>query len=146
MVHLTRIYTRTGDAGQTRLVNNEVVDKSDDLVEAYGTVDELNAVLGWALAAEGWPPAMAEAVALIQNELFDLGADLANPVAPGDSGPAVRITAGQVTRLEGFCDEFGASLPPLRSFVLPGGSPAGAALHLARTVCRRAERTAWRAA
>ncbi|MDR1449026.1 MAG: cob(I)yrinic acid a,c-diamide adenosyltransferase [Propionibacteriaceae bacterium] len=145
MVQLTRIYTKTGDVGQTRLVNNELVDKADDRVGAYGAVDELNAVIGLALADGGLTQPVAEVLALIQQELFDLGADLANPVDPA-AGPTLRVEAAQVERLERFCDEFGAALAPLRSFILPGGSPAGAALHLARTVCRRAERIGWRAA
>jgi cob(I)alamin adenosyltransferase len=145
MVHLTRIYTKTGDHGQTRLVDNSVVDKTDERVEAYGTVDELNAILGLVLAG-GLPAPVALVLTHVQQELFDLGADLANPVDPTATGPVLRIEADQVTRLERWCDEFGDGLSPLRSFILPGGSPGGAWLHLARTVCRRAERSAWRAA
>jgi len=141
MVNLTRIYTRTGDHGQTRLVDNSVVAKTDGRVEAYGTVDELNAVLGLALA-QGLPQPVAEALSLIQQELFDLGADLANPVAQ-TAHPVLRIEADQVARLEAWCDSFGAELPSLRSFILPGGSVGGSYLHLARTICRRAERAAW---
>ena len=147
MVILSRIYTRTGDHGHTRLVDNSLADKTDSRIEAYGTVDELNAVLGLALA-HGLPARVADVLGHIQQELFDLGADLANPVTAAGANPAagaLRIEAAQVTRLEGWCDEFGAGLPTLRSFVLPGGSLTGGYLHLARTVCRRAERAAWRA-
>ena len=173
MVHLTRIYTRTGDRGTTRLVNNAVTDKTDPRVEAYGAVDELNSLLGVVLTIE-LSADLREKLGVIQQELFDLGADLANPVEPasapadpstGAAGltatpdsaddpaaapagstaatPALRIDQASVTRLETWCDELGAGLPPLDSFLLPGGSPAGAHLHLARTVCRRAERRAW---
>jgi cob(I)alamin adenosyltransferase len=145
VVHLTRIYTRAGDAGSTRLVNNDLVQKTDLRVEAYGTVDELNAVLGVALA-HGLPEEVERVLGLVQQELFDLGADLANPVDPAADRPVLRIAADQVARLEGWCDYFGADLPELRSFILPGGSAAAAYLHLARTVCRRAERMAWQAA
>ncbi|MDR1513958.1 MAG: cob(I)yrinic acid a,c-diamide adenosyltransferase, partial [Propionibacteriaceae bacterium] len=144
MVNLTRIYTRTGDHGTTRLVDNSVADKTDTRVEAYGTTDELNSVLGLALAC-GLPEPVAGVIGLVQNELFDLGADLADPVDPAAAGPRLRIEAAQVERLERWCDEFGDGLPNLRSFLLPGGSVAGGHLHVARTVCRRAERVAWRA-
>jgi len=144
MVKLTRIYTRTGDHGRTRLVDNSVADKTDSRIEAYGTVDELNAVIGLALA-QGLPPAVADVLGQVQQELFDLGADLANPVGP-ESARALRVDEASIARLEGWCDAFGESLPALQSFVLPGGSVGGAALHVARTVCRRAERAAWRAA
>jgi len=145
VVNLTRIYTRTGDAGATRLVDNSSVAKTDVRVEAYGTVDELNSVIGVAIA-QGLPEAVAEVLAFVQQELFDVGADLANPFDPGKAEPQLRMEPAQVERLERWCDEFGDELPSLRSFVLPGGSPAGAYLHLARTVSRRAERVGWRAA
>ncbi|MDR1077271.1 MAG: cob(I)yrinic acid a,c-diamide adenosyltransferase [Propionibacteriaceae bacterium] len=147
MVNLTRIYTRTGDRGQTRLVDNQVTSKTDSRVEAYGSVDELNAALGLAIAA-GPPAALAPVLAIIQQELFDLGADLANPwtPTPDPNQPALRVLPQQVARLEAWCDQFSADLAKLRSFVLPGGCPVGAHLHLARTICRRAERVAWRAA
>jgi cob(I)alamin adenosyltransferase len=145
MVNLTRIYTRTGDGGTTRLVDNSVAAKTDSRVEAYGTVDELNAVLGLALA-HGLSADVAAVLGTVQQELFDLGADLAHPGPESEAGQVLRIESAQVTRLEGWCDEFGDPLPGLRSFVLPGGSVAGGYLHLARTVCRRAERAAWRAA
>src|SRR5690348_3318167 len=139
MVTLNRIYTRTGDAGRTRLATGEQVSKSDLRVEAYGAVDELNACVGLArVHAMGELDAI---LARVQNELLDLGADLSTPPA-GDEAPGqkLRILESQVGRLETEIDALNADLPPLASFVLPGGTPAAAALHLARTVCRRAER------
>jgi cob(I)alamin adenosyltransferase len=138
-VRLTRIYTRTGDEGETHLGDLTRVPKTNALVEAFGAVDELNAVVGWArLAADAAP------LGRIQNELFDLGADLSVPWAPGDA--KLRVTQEQVDRLEADCDEANAELAPLKSFVLPGGSEAAARLHVARAVCRRAERGVVRAA
>ena len=139
MVTLNRIYTRTGDAGQTRLATGAPVSKASARVEAYGAVDETNACLGLArLSTAGDLDAI---LARIQNELFDLGADLATPAKPDEpEGSKLRILDSQVARLEGEIDALNAELPPLASFVLPGGAPAAAALHLARTVCRRAER------
>ncbi len=143
MVVLNRIYTRTGDSGETALGDGSRVPKTAPRVAAYGTVDELNAALGLArLAATG---ASAEGIGRVQNDLFDLGADLATPDFENDAGasrPRLRIIASQVLRLEGELDSMNAGLAPLRSFVLPGGTPLSAALHLARTVCRRAEREA----
>ncbi len=136
-VRLDRIYTRGGDAGETSLGSGERVAKDDARIEACGDVDELNAVLGLALA-RGVP---GEWLTRVQNDLFDLGADLSVPFADAKRG-RLRVTAEQVERLEGWCDEANEALPPLRSFVLPGGSEAAALLHLARTVCRRAERRA----
>jgi len=140
MVVLNRIYTRSGDKGTTRLATGAPRSKSDLRVEAYGTVDEANACVGLArLHTEADLDAM---LARIQNDLFDLGADLATPEEP-DKKPgrvSLRIVETQVTRLEHEIDALNAQLSPLTSFVLPGGSPAAAALHLARTVCRRAER------
>ena len=139
MVRLTRIYTRTGDKGRTRLASGEAVDKFDPRVEAYGDVDETNACLGLVrlhLAADPWLDAV---LGRAQNELFDLGADLATA---GHVAGALRILPTQVERLEREIDAINAELAPLGSFILPGGSPAAAALHLARTVCRRAERRA----
>ncbi len=142
MVLLNRIYTRAGDAGLTRLATGETVTKADPRVEAYGAVDELNAVIGLARLETAADPVLDPVLARIQNDLFDLGADLATP----DSGPggpaALRIVEPQVTRLEVEIDGLNAALSPLTSFVLPGGSRAAAALHLARVVCRRAERRA----
>lgn len=146
MVHLTRIYTRTGDAGRTRLSDNSVTAKTDPRVEAYGQVDELNSAIGLLLASYKLDEQARAALAIIQNELFDLGADLSNPVVPKPKYEPLRIIEPSITRLEAWCDEFGAELPHLNSFILPGGSPAGAYLHLCRTMARRAERTAWVAA
>lgn len=142
MVTLNRIYTRTGDGGMTRLASGAQVMKSDARVAAYGDVDETNACLGLArLHTAGGP--LDPMLARIQNELFDLGADLATPAKPDEAeGAVLRILDSQVSRLEAEIDALNADLPPLASFVLPGGTPAAAALHLARTVARRAERAA----
>ena len=146
MVELTRIYTRTGDDGQTRLSDMSLTDKTDLRVAAYGDVDEANSSIGVALALGGMPAEVTAALQVIQNEMFDLGADLSLPLA-GDPGyEPLRVTQDYVDRLEHWCDEFGDPLPKLRSFILPGGTPAAASLHVARTVTRRAERSAWRAA
>jgi cob(I)alamin adenosyltransferase len=139
-VRLTRIYTRAGDAGETSLGDGTRVRKTDLRLEAYGDVDELNAAVGFVLAA-GPPEPMRAWLARIQNELFDLGADLAVPTSD-DGRERLRVSAAQVAWLEGRCDEANAELPELRSFVLPGGTEVAARLHLARTVCRRAERRA----
>jgi cob(I)alamin adenosyltransferase len=143
MVVLNRIYTRTGDTGETALGNGRRVSKADLRIQSYGTVDETNAVVGVARLHTG-DPKLAKLdimLARIQNELFDLGADLCVPDdgKPLDYEP-LRITPGQVERLEKEIDELNESLEPLRSFVLPGGLAAAAHLHVARTVCRRAER------
>jgi len=145
MVTLNRIYTRTGDAGTTRLATGAAVSKSDLRVEAYGAVDETNACLGLArLHTRGDLDAI---LARIQNELFDLGADLSTPPKADEAeGSVLRVLDSQVARLEGEIDALNAELPPLTSFILPGGTPAAAALHLARTVSRRAEREAVRLA
>ena len=143
MVNLTRIYTRTGDAGETRLANNETVPKTDLRLEAYGTVDEANAALGVVLALPGLADDLAGVLRTLQNDLFDVGADLATPL---DADSALRATDAMVARLEAWCDKYNADLVPLRSFVLPGGTPAAAGLGVARTVVRRAERAAWLAA
>jgi len=143
MVVLNRIYTRTGDRGETALSNGERVPKHALRVEAYGSVDELNATLGLArLHAEGH---IAQRIAVIQNDLFDLGADLSRPRMEEDASapyPVLRIIESQVTRLEAEIDGMNADLAPLRSFILPGGSALAAHLHLCRTVARRAERAA----
>ncbi|MDO5605593.1 MAG: cob(I)yrinic acid a,c-diamide adenosyltransferase [Paracoccus sp. (in: a-proteobacteria)] len=144
MVVLNRIYTRTGDDGTTALSDGRRVAKHDLRVETYGTVDELNAALGLCRLHAGG--AMAERVAVIQNELFDLGADLSRPDMAADAQaphPVLRMTAAPVTRLEAEIDAMNAALQPLRSFVLPGGSALAAHLHLARTIARRAERCAF---
>ena len=145
MVVLSRIYTRTGDRGTTALGDGRRVAKDHRRIEAYGTVDELNSTLGLALQA-GLDAEAADLLRRVQNDLFDLGADLCVPGRPrrGAGRTArrapLRITAGHVERLEAAIDRFNAPLSTLRSFVLPGGTPASAWLHLARTVCRRAER------
>jgi cob(I)alamin adenosyltransferase len=145
MVRLTRIYTRTGDGGSTRLSDMSTARKTDARVEAYGDVDEVNSFLGAALATGELPPRVAELLRSLQNELFDLGADLSTPLRPDPPWEPLRITQDYVDRLEGWCDEFGEPLPALTSFILPGGSTGAAQLHLARTVTRRAERRAWTA-
>lgn len=138
MVYLSRIYTKTGDRGETGLGNGDRVPKDSARVGAMGDVDELNALLGLSIAHGQFE---VELLRSIQNELFDLGADLCVPLQTDDS-KSLRITASQVERLEREIDRFNERLQPLRSFVLPGGTQASAWMHLARTVCRRAERTA----
>jgi cob(I)alamin adenosyltransferase len=142
-VHLTRIYTRAGDAGQTRLGNNEQVEKTDPRIIAYADVDECNAALGVALALGDLPEDVRAVLGAIQNDLFDVGADLCNPLAEDPPYPPLRITGRYVERLEGWCDEYNERLKPLDSFILPGGTPGAALLHVARTVARRAERSVW---
>jgi cob(I)alamin adenosyltransferase len=139
-VNLTRIYTKLGDGGETHLGDMSRVSKLDPRVEAYGTVDELNAVLGVTLAQDGLPARLRQWLERIQNDLLDLGADLSVP--PSDGRERLRIGEQYTEWLEGACDEVNSKLAPLRSFVIPGGNPAAAHLHLARTVCRRAERRA----
>ncbi len=145
MVNLTRIYTRTGDGGQTRLSDMSLTDKTDVRVQAYGDVDEANAALGLALATGGLSAEVTTTLSQVQNEMFDLGADLSNPLAADYAYEPLRITQDYVDRLEGWCDHYSQGLPRLRSFILPGGSLAAAHLHLARTVTRRAERSGWEA-
>jgi cob(I)alamin adenosyltransferase len=143
VVTLNRIYTRTGDAGTTRLATGQPVSKTDPRVEAYGAVDELNATLGLARLHTADEALLDAMLARVQNELFDLGADLSTPAKPDEApGSVLRILESQVARLESEIDALNGPLPELVSFVLPGGTPAAAALHLARTVCRRAERRA----
>jgi cob(I)alamin adenosyltransferase len=137
-VRLTRIYTRGGDAGETSLGDGSRISKLDARINAYGTVDELNAALGLVLATD-CPDDVREVLGRVQNELFDLGADLS---VPAESESRLRVTQAQVDALEEDCDRFNADLPELKSFVLPGGGEASARLHVARTVCRRAEREA----
>ncbi|QBS43244.1 cob(I)yrinic acid a,c-diamide adenosyltransferase [Nocardia sp. CS682] len=144
-VHLTRIYTRTGDDGTTGLSDFSRVAKTDPRLVAYADCDETNAAIGVAIAL-GQPEEQLRAVLLqIQNDLFDAGADLSTPVVAEPKYPPLRITQGYIDRLEGWCDEFNAELPALNSFILPGGTPLAALLHTARTVARRAERSAWAA-
>jgi len=151
MVHLNKIYTKTGDAGETGLGSGERVPKTDLRIIAYGTVDELNSLLGVCLACE-LPAGFSEWLQSIQNDLFDLGADLCVPEnpSPEDTKPEnpqpLRLQAGQAFRIEKWIDEINADLKPLSSFILPGGVPAAAFLHLARTVCRRAEVEVYRLA
>ena len=138
-VRLTRIYTRAGDGGETSLGDGSRVRKTDPRIEAYGTVDELNSLLGLALAGQ-LPDEFRPWLEEIQNDLFDLGADLSVP--PGGERERLRVTEALVERLEELCDRVNERLEPLRSFVLPGGSEAAARLHVARAACRRAERLA----
>jgi len=143
-VNLTRIYTRLGDAGETHLGDMSRVAKTHPRIEAYGDVDELNAHIGVARAIGGMPEHFGPWLARVQNDLFDVGADLSvpEPEVPGDAGERtrLRVRPEQTVWLEGVCDEVNATLAPLRSFVLPGGTAAAAQLHVCRTVCRRAER------
>ena len=152
MVNLTKIYTRTGDGGRTRLGDMSATSKNDLRLHAYADVDEANAQLGVALAHDVEEPVRAVLIH-VQNDLFDVGADFCTPVVADPESRlrsttedgALRITQDYVDRLEGWCDEFNADLPNLRSFILSGGTPAAAQLHVARTVVRRAERSAWAA-
>jgi cob(I)alamin adenosyltransferase len=145
MVNLTRIYTRTGDGGTTRLGDMSETSKLDPRLEAYATVDETNAHIGVALSVADIEDPVATVLLHIQNDLFDVGADLSTPVVPDPKHPPLRVTQEYVDRLEKWCDDYNEQLEPLRSFILNGGSPAAAHLHVARTVARRAEREAWRA-
>ena len=145
-VVLSRIYTRTGDNGTTALVDGNRVAKTDSRLAAYADTDEANCAVGMAVTFGQLPADVTALLARIQNELFDVGADLANPVSP--EPPAyqqLRIDESYVAALESACDEYNAALPVLRSFVLPGGTPGAALLHTARAVTRRAERSAWAA-
>ena len=142
-VRLTKIYTRGGDAGETSLGDGSRVSKLDPRIAAYGATDELNAAVGVVLANATCPEPVRVALARVQNELFDLGADLSVPL---EQEGRLRVTQAQVDELERDCDRFNADLPELKSFVLPGGTEAAAGLHVARTICRRAEREAIAAA
>ena len=141
-VNLTRIYTRLGDGGETHLGDMSRVPKTHPRIEAYGTVDELNAQIGVALTIDDLPEAYREWLARVQNDLFDVGADIAAPEDPQSTRERLRVLPEQTTWLEERCDEVNATLSPLKSFVLPGGTRAAAHLHVCRTVCRRAERAA----
>jgi cob(I)alamin adenosyltransferase len=141
-VNLTRIYTRLGDGGETHLGDMSRVPKTHPRIEAYGTTDELNAQIGVALTIDGMPEGYGEWLAHIQNDLFDVGADIAAPEDPESTRERLRVLPDQTTWLEERCDEVNATLAPLKSFVLPGGTRAAAHLHVCRTVCRRAERAA----
>ncbi|MGA9715307.1 MAG: cob(I)yrinic acid a,c-diamide adenosyltransferase, partial [Aeromicrobium sp.] len=150
MVNLTRIYTRTGDDGSTRLGDMSLTSKLDLRLQAYADVDEANAHLGMALAlGRQLDGSIDEDVAAVlthvQNDLFDVGADLSCPVVQDPEFPPLRVEPDYIDRLEGWCDHYNDQLPALRSFILRGGSPAAAAVHVACTVTRRAERSAWAA-
>jgi cob(I)alamin adenosyltransferase len=141
-VNLTRIYTRLGDGGETHLGDMSRVPKTHPRIEAYGTVDELNAQIGVALTIDDLPETYRDWLTRVQNDLFDVGADIAAPEDPQSSRERLRVLPDQTTWLEERCDEVNATLSPLKSFVLPGGTRAAAHLHVCRTVCRRAERAA----
>jgi cob(I)alamin adenosyltransferase len=145
MVNLTRIYTRTGDDGTTALGDMSRTAKTDSRIAAYADTNEANAVIGTALALGALPEDVAAVLVRVQNDLFDVGADLATPVVPDPKYPPLRVEQGYVDRLEADCDTYLAELEKLRSFILPGGTPGAALLHQACTVVRRAERSTWAA-
>jgi cob(I)alamin adenosyltransferase len=142
-VRLTRIYTKTGDAGQTHLGDMSRVQKTDPRLAAFADVDEANCALGVALALGSPEPAIADLLRSVQNDLFDVGADLCTPVTPDPEFPPLRVTTAYTERLEAACDAHNEPLPKLASFILPGGTPTAALLHQARVVVRRAERSVW---
>jgi cob(I)alamin adenosyltransferase len=144
-IHLTRIYTRTGDDGTTALSDFSRVSKRDPRLVAYADCDEANCAIGVAIALGAPAQEIAGVLQQVQNDLFDAGADLSTPVIDNPEHPPLRITEPYIERLEGWCDSYNEHLPPLKSFVLPGGTPLSALLHVARTVVRRAERSAWAA-
>jgi cob(I)alamin adenosyltransferase len=145
-VVLSRIYTRTGDDGTTALADGSRADKTDTRLAAYADTDEANCAIGVAVTMGALPDDVKALLGRIQNELFDVGADLANPVSPEPPAyPPIRVDESYISGLEEACDSYNAGLPTLRSFVLPGGTPGAALLHVARTVTRRAERSAWAA-
>jgi cob(I)alamin adenosyltransferase len=143
-VHLTRIYTKTGDDGTTALGDMSRVPKTDARVTAYGDVDEANSTIGVAIAMGQLEPEVVTLLTTIQNDLFDVGADLCSPIVEDPKWAPMRIDADYLTRLERACDEQNERLSTLDSFVLPGGTPGAALLHVARTSTRRAERAVWR--
>jgi cob(I)alamin adenosyltransferase len=145
MVNLTRIYTRTGDDGTTRLGDMSEASKTDLRLLAFADVDEANSQLGYALSVGGLESDVVAVLTQVQNDLFDVGADFATPVVPDPQFPQLRVEPGYVEQLEAWCDHFNEPLENLRSFILPGGTPAAALLHVARTVVRRAERSGWAA-
>ncbi len=145
MVNLTRIYTRTGDGGETRLGDMSVTTKNDLRLHAYADVDEANAQLGLAVVTGELDDDVVAVLTHVQNDLFDVGADFCTPVVPDPEYPPLRITQDYVDRLEAWCDHYNESLEPLRSFILNGGTVGAAHLHVCRTVVRRAERSAWAA-
>jgi cob(I)alamin adenosyltransferase len=145
-VVLSQIYTRTGDDGTTALSDGSRARKTDSRLAAYADTDEANCAIGVAITLGGLPSEMVTVLARIQNELFDVGADLANPVTDQPrSYPPIRVDESYIAGLERACDAYNADMPTLRSFILPGGTPGAALLHTARTVTRRAERSAWAA-
>jgi cob(I)alamin adenosyltransferase len=144
-VVLSKIYTRTGDDGTTNLGDMSRASKTDPRLAAYADVDEANSAIGMAVALGGLPDEVVALLTRVQNDLFDVGADLCTPVVENPEFPPLRITEDYVTRLEAACDAHNAALPVLRSFILPGGTPGAALLHMARTVVRRAERSTWAA-
>ncbi|RYB91048.1 cob(I)yrinic acid a,c-diamide adenosyltransferase [Nocardioides oleivorans] len=145
MVNLTRIYTRTGDAGRTRLGDMSETSKTDLRLEAYACVDEGNAHIGVALAQGDLDDDVVAVLTHVQNDLFDVGADFSTPVVPDPQYPPLRVEQDYVDRLEAWCDHYNEELPALRSFILNGGTLGAAHLHVARTVVRRAERAGWAA-
>jgi cob(I)alamin adenosyltransferase len=145
MVNLTRIYTRTGDEGRTRLGDMSETSKTDLRLLAYADVDESNSQIGYALAVGAVEADVAGVLGQVQNDLFDVGADLSCPVVAEPAFPPLRVQQSYIDRLEGWCDDYNEPLEPLRSFILPGGTTASAVLHVARTVVRRAERSTWAA-
>jgi len=142
-VHLTRIYTRTGDDGTSALGDFSRVRKTDPRLVAYADCDETNSAIGVALALGSLPADVAEVLRAVQNDLFDVGADLCTPIVADPKHPPLRVTESYVERLESWCDRFNERLRPLNSFILPGGTPGAALLNVARTVARRAERSVW---
>ncbi|OIS00481.1 ATP:cob(I)alamin adenosyltransferase [Corynebacterium diphtheriae] len=144
-VHLTKIYTRTGDDGTTALSNFSRVSKNDPRLAAYADCDELNASIGQALALTTLPEEVVTVLKRVQNELFDAGADLSTPIQENLKYPPLRIEQSYIDALEADCDRFNEQLEALNSFILPGGTPGAAMLHVARTIARRAERAAWAA-
>ena len=142
-VHLTRIYTKTGDDGTTALGDMSRVSKTGARLGAYADVDEANSSLGVVLALGNPSQDIAELLSSVQNDLFDVGADLCTPVVPDPDYPSLRVTPDYTARLEAACDEYNGRLEKLSSFILPGGTPAAALLHVSRTVVRRAERSTW---
>jgi cob(I)alamin adenosyltransferase len=145
MVNLTRIYTKTGDDGTTALGDFSRTSKNDPRLVAYADVDEANSAIGVAIALGNLPEELVALLTRIQNDLFDVGADLCNPIVPNPEYPPLRIAEADIERLEAACDRYNDRLEKLRSFILPGGTPGAALLHVARTVTRRAERAAWAA-
>ena len=142
-VRINRVYTKVGDDGTTALGNGTRIPKTDPRIGAYAEVDETNATLGVAIALGGLTDEISDVLRRIQNDLFDVGADLCTPVVPDPPYPPLRVTEAYIERIEGWCDEFNERLPKLTSFILPGGTAGAALLHNSRTVARRAERAAW---